>query len=116
MPSMNQPKKDRALLPFAKQNRKAPTAAEHKLWLMLRAKRIGLKFKRQQQIENYIVDFVCFEKGLIIECDGGQHNEEVDKERTLFLEKKGYKVLRFWNKDIFQNIAGVWGMIKKELD
>ncbi len=73
---------------------------------------MGLKFKRQFPIGTYVVDFVCEEKKLIIELDGGQHNEpdniELDKARTEFLESKGFKVIRFWNNDINLNIRGVY--------
>ncbi len=88
------------------------TNAEGLLWHYLQNKQLdGYKFRRQQPIENYIVDFVCFEKKLVIELDGGQHNEkdavEYDKKRTEFLESAGFKVLRFWNNDVFKNISGV---------
>ena len=93
----------------SKELRKNMTDAEQILWYFLRANRLcGLKFKRQQPIGNYIVDFVNFQNRLIIEIDGSQHNEntnmEKDNIRTKFLEANGYKVLRFWNNDIFENI------------
>lgn len=67
------------LTPLARQLRKNTTAAEKQLWQQLRAKQLhGFKFKRQQPIGNYIVDFVCFEKRLVIELDGGQHMEQAD--------------------------------------
>jgi len=53
---------------------------------------------------------------LIVECDGGQHTEEVDRERTKFLEKKGYKVLRFWNNEILENMEGVYEVIRRTLE
>ena len=95
----------------AKELRKNMTDAEQILWYFLRANRLfGLKFKRQQPIGNYIVDFVNFQNKLVIELDGSQHNENIniekDNERTKFLESNGYKVLRFWNNDIFENIEG----------
>ena len=78
-----------------------------------------MAFKRQHPIGNYIVDFVCLEKKLIIEIDGGQHNEvdniEYDRARTDFLETKGYHVIRFWNSDIDKNIEGVFLEIDKYL-
>jgi very-short-patch-repair endonuclease len=88
------------------------TDAEDKVWAYLRAKRFfGLKFRRQVAIGQYIVDFVNFEHKLIIEIDGGQHNEspavEKDNQRTKWLESQGYKVLRFWNSDVVENIDGV---------
>lgn len=104
----------------ARNLRKNMTEQERKLWQFLRKKSIdGLKFRRQYPIGNYIVDFICNEKKLIIEVDGGQHNEAqniaYDKERTEFLENKGYKVIRFWNSDIDNNIEGVYQEILKNL-
>jgi len=94
----------------SKELRKNMTDAEQILWYFLRANRLfGLKFKRQQPIGNYIVDFVNFQNKLVIEIDGSQHNEneniEKDNERTKFLKSNGFKVLRFWNNDIFDNIG-----------
>lgn len=96
------------------------TDAEQKMWNLLRAKRFyGLKFKRQQPIGNYIADFVCFEKNLIIEIDGGQHNENEniikDNTRTKYFENLGYKVIRFWNNEVLENIDGVVEYIKNSL-
>ncbi len=92
------------------------TPQELKLWQFLRNKQFNnLTFKRQYPIGNYIVDFICKEKWLIIEIDGGQHNTpeaiEYDKERTIYLEKRGFKVLRFWNIDIDNNFDGVYQKI-----
>jgi very-short-patch-repair endonuclease len=88
------------------------TDAEDKIWAYLRAKRLaGLKFRRQVALGDYIVDFVNFENKLVIEIVGGQHNElpviEKDTQRSRWLEGQGYKVLRFWNSDVFENIDGV---------
>jgi len=70
-----------------------------------------VKFRRQQPVGDYIVDFISFEKRLIIEIDGGHHFEstknENDHARTEYLVSKGYRVIRFWNTDIMQNIEGV---------
>jgi very-short-patch-repair endonuclease len=79
-----------------------PTEAERRLWSILRAKRMpGYKFKRQQVLERYIVDFVNFEHRLIVEADGSQHAEsEADVERDAWLKGQGFVVLRFWNNDI----------------
>ena len=103
------------LLSFAKDMRKNPTEAEKTLWYALKNQQLGYKFRRQHQIGSYIVDFVCLEKKLIVECDGGQHNEEVDKERTDFLQKEGFKVIRFWNNEISENLEGVLIQINDEL-
>ena len=89
--------------------RAAPTEAEHRLWQILRAKRLaGYKFRRQLPIDHYIVDFVCLKQRLIIEADGGQHAESVrDRARDAYLEAQGFRILRFWNSDIFNNEEGV---------
>ena len=97
---------------LAKNLRKNDTDLENKLWYAIRNRQIdNHKFRRQHQIDNYIVDFVCVEKKLIIELDGSQHafkdNVEYDKLRKVNLEKKGYRVLRFWNNEIFENFDGV---------
>jgi ATP-dependent helicase HrpA/adenine-specific DNA-methyltransferase len=76
--------------------RKSHTDAELLLWKYLRTSQMdGVKFRRQQPIGKYIVDFVSFEKRIVIEVDGGQHSEEVDKERDQWLNNEGFKVLRF---------------------
>ena len=100
--------------------RKNMTKQERQLWQFLRKKNINnLKFRRQYPLGNYIVDFICNEKKLIIEIDGGQHNEDkniiYDLERTKYLEIKGYRVIRFWNHDIDNNIEGVYQEILKYL-
>jgi len=95
---------------MAKNLRKRSTDAETLLWNHLRMKQLeGLKFRRQQPINSYIVDFVCFENRLIIEVDGGQHasEKERDVERDIHLTKNGFRVLRFWNNEVFTNIEGV---------
>jgi very-short-patch-repair endonuclease len=103
---------DKSLTGLARELRSSPTDAEAILWAKLCNRQLaGAKFRRQQQIENYIVDFVCFEKKLVIEIDGGQHNETMfirkDAQRTRHLEQKGYRVIRYWNSDVLQNIDGV---------
>ncbi len=80
--------------------RKNSTDAERKLWSILRNRQLEeFKFRRQYTVGKFIVDFICTEKGLIIEVDGGQHADEraEDDKRTSFLESEGYKVIRFWN-------------------
>jgi len=104
------------LTPLARKLRQNLTIAERKLWHYLRSRNfLGLKFRRQEPIGNYIVDFVCYEKKIIIELDGGQHNEfrEKDIPREKWLEKQGFKILRFWNTDIIKNINGVLTIIKE---
>ena len=76
----------------------------------------GLKFRRQQPIDKYIVDFVCFEHRIIIEVDGGQHaaeNNNKDKERDTCLQRYGFKVLRFWNNEVLQNTNEVLAVIRE---
>ena len=104
----------------ARELRKNLTPQERKLWAILRNRSINnLRFRRQFPIGNYIVDFICREKRLIIELDGGQHNQDenvfYDNERTKFLEAEGYKVIRFWNNDIDNNFDGVYEEIIKYL-
>jgi len=83
-------------LKFAKTMRSHPTDAEAALWKQLRAGRFSdFKFKRQQPIEHYIVDFVCFDKKGVVEIDGGQHDEMIDRKRTSWLQSEGFLVLRF---------------------
>jgi len=87
---------------FARAMRKGPTKAENMLWQMLRRRKLeGLKFKRQEPMGHYIVDFVCHEKKLIIEADGGQHSENAsDLERDRYFVSNDYRILRFWNDEI----------------
>lgn len=94
---------------FARNMRSAPTDAESVLWRHLRAHRLGgYKFKRQQPLGKYIVDFVCFDRKIIVEVDGGQHNESPsDRARDLWLRSQGFVVLRFWNNEVLLNAEGV---------
>jgi very-short-patch-repair endonuclease len=103
---------------FARALREAMTDAERALWYQLRAKRLlGRKFRRQQPIGNYIVDFVSFEGGLVIELDGGQHLEqaEADAQRTAWLESQGFRVLRFWNDAVLKQTEAVLEEILRNL-
>ncbi len=99
--------------------RSKQTKAEELLWYRLRDGRLdGIKFRRQQPLDDYIVDFICFEKKLAVEVDGGQHNEsamENDKTRTAWLEGRGYRVLRFWNNDVLGNLEGVLVRIREAI-
>ena len=97
--------------------RKNATDAEQKLWSVLRSRqRSGFKFRKQVEIDGYIVDFLCAERRLIIEVDGGQHTPERDARRTSYLESQGFRLIRFWNNDVLQNLDGVWTMIEKALE
>ena len=99
---------------FQKSLRKTQTDAESLLWYHLRNRNLdGFKFRRQHILKGYIVDFVCLEKKLIIELDGSQHamRQAYDNVRTQKLQNDGFKVLRFWNNEILDNIEGVWEVI-----
>jgi very-short-patch-repair endonuclease len=93
----------------AGQLRKEPTPAERKLWSRIRNDQLGVTFRRQHAIGKYIPDFCSPKAKLIIELDGSQHldMEEYDQERTKYLESLGYKVIRFWNNSVMNNIDGV---------
>lgn len=91
------------------------TDAEKLLWSILRSKKLGCKFRRQHPIDQYIVDFVSIERGLIIEVDGGQHTEDKDRARTEHLQGRGYRILRFWNDEMLKNKEGVYEIIQKAL-
>jgi very-short-patch-repair endonuclease len=104
------------LADLAKSLRKRQTEAEKLLWWHLRSKQINsLKFRRQEPNGPYIADFVCFEKRLVIELDGGQHavEQEKDKEREGWFYKEGFRILRFWNTEVLQNIEGVVEVIQR---
>lgn len=93
------------------------TEAEKKLWYHLRQKQMGHKFRRQFPVGNYIVDFACIEKKLIVELDGGQHatQQAYDEKRTLFLETQGFHILRFWNNEVTENLEAVLSSISHSL-
>ena len=100
----------------AKSLRKNATKAETLLWSKIRSRQLeGIKFRRQQPIENYIVDFVCFEKRIIIELDGGQHanQKQKDQQRDNRLTADGFTVLRFWNNDVLEKIDAVLEIIRR---
>jgi len=93
------------------------TDAETALWNRIRNRQIdGHKFVRQQPIGGYVCDFVCRERFLVIEVDGGQHNESAaDAIRDRRLAEEGYRVLRFWNNEVLGNLEGVLATIQTEL-
>ena len=99
--------------------RKNATDAERRLWSRLRLRRLGgFKFSRQMSVGPFVCDFLCRERGLVVELDGGQHADQVAKDarRTVYLERKGLTVLRFWNNDVLQNRDGVLQVILNQLE
>ena len=105
---------------FAQTNKQFPTDAEKLLWEHIRAKQLSVKFNRQHIIGDYIVDFVCIEKKLVIEVDGGYHSEyeqiEKDEFRTQQLRDWGFSVIRFKNEDVLGDISGVLNKLKNNLN
>jgi very-short-patch-repair endonuclease len=103
---------------IARNLRKNSSDAEKLLWFYLRDRRLNsLKFRRQYTIGPFIVDFVCLEKKLIIEVDGGQHAEMLaeDTKRTEFLNNNGFKVVRFWNNQVLKETESVLHVILSHL-
>ena len=113
VPSNDERERARLLRDRARAMRTNPTEAEHRLWTMLRDRRLpARKFRRQHVIAPYIVDFACLECRLIIEADGGQHaDSRLDLKRDQFLQQHGFVVLRFWNNEILANPAGIFDAI-----
>jgi very-short-patch-repair endonuclease len=104
---------------FARTLRRNQTEDEKYLWKNFRNRELGgCKFKRQYWIDQYVVDFICTEKKLIIELDGGQHALEVeqDERRSEFLRRKGYQILRFWNNEVFREGEAVLNVILSHLN
>jgi len=97
---------------IASKLRRDQTDAERTLWARLRSKQpMGVKFRRQQPIGLYIVDLINSDSRLVVEIDGGHHDQDnmrnKDEKRTIWLQQKGYKVIRFWDNEVLQNIDGV---------
>ncbi len=97
---------------FARELRQRQTDAERALWRHLRNMQVGgVKFRRQEPIGRYIVDFASFDRNLVIEIDGSQHGEamemEKDEQRTRWLDSRGFRVERFWSNEVLTNIDGV---------
>lgn len=103
----------------ARHLRSSPTDAERVLWRHIRVRQVGdHKFRRQQPLGPYIVDFACLEKRLIIELDGGQHSSQTtyDSQRTAWLKSQGFQILRFWNNQVFEEIEAVKEVIRETLE
>ncbi len=99
---------------FARQLRRNSTNAERTLWRLLSDRQLAShKFRRQAPIGPYIVDFVCFDQKIIVEVDGGQHQDRLhqDQARSEWLESQGFTVLRFWNNEVMENQDGVAHLI-----
>jgi very-short-patch-repair endonuclease len=106
---------------FARRLRNQPTGAEKRLWFHLRAGQLnGRKFRRQAALGAYIVDFICFAQRLIVELDGPQHFEaaaaEHDARRTAWLAERGYRVIRFRNHEVDEDVQRVVEMIRQALE
>jgi very-short-patch-repair endonuclease len=107
-----------SMLERARTLRLNQTEAEQRLWYYLRAHRfMGLKFKRQKPIGNYIVDFICLSPKLVIEIDGSQHAEQADYDhcRDAWLRVQGFLVLRFWNNEVLNETEGVLESIRQAI-
>ena len=110
--------KDEKRAERARSLRRALTPAEFALWTRIRARQLGgFKFVRQEPIARYYVDFVCRERRLIVELDGGQHADSPkDQQRDRALCALGYRVIRFWNNDVIENLDGVLQRLLSELE
>jgi very-short-patch-repair endonuclease len=98
-----------SLITPAQSLRKESTDAERKLWQRLRGEQLGVKFRRQHPFLEYVLDFVALDNKLVIEVDGSQHLEqfEYDRKRTSELGAAGFRVLRFWNNEVLNEIEAV---------
>lgn len=86
------------------------TDAERMLWRALRNKQLnGHRFRRQHPIGKYITDFACIEQKIVIELDGGQHQEQLvyDEQRSVYLQAQGWQIVRFWNNEVLNNLEGI---------
>ncbi|MDP2409237.1 MAG: DUF559 domain-containing protein [Pseudolabrys sp.] len=107
-------------VPNARRLRHEMTDAERKLWRYLRSLAVeGTHFRRQATLGPFFADFACHQHRLIVEVDGGQHNEDTqaahDAARTAYLDRQGYRVLRFWNNEVLTNVEGVCEVIAAAL-
>lgn len=102
----------------ARQLRGNPTDTEKRLWQRLRGKQLGVSFRRQYPIGPYITDFACISIAIVIELDGGQHLENAghDGRRDVYLRDRGFKVLRFWNNEVMDDLESVLVAIWREIE
>jgi very-short-patch-repair endonuclease len=113
---LHMPAVRRQISHHASQLRRDRTDAEEKFWQAARNRQIdGFKFRFQHSVLPYIADFACLEAMLIVEIDGGQHDEARDARRTAFLESEGFEILRFWNNDVLTNLDGVIQVVRQAL-
>ena len=106
------------LTELAKNLRKKSTDTENYLWLFLKNRQIeGIKFRRQEPLGRFILDFVSYDRKIVIEVDGGQHNLDKDKDRARdrWLKSQGYEVIRFWDHDVLENKDVVLEVIREKL-
>ncbi len=105
------------LKPYAQYNRQNQTEAEKIVWQAIRAKKLGVRFRRQHVMHEYIVDFVSIEKNLVVEIDGDSHenSQEYDNIRTKVLNDMGFKVIRFTNDEVRKDLSNVIDIIEKNL-
>ena len=102
----------RKISPHAARLRRDRTDAEDRFWQAVRNRQLdGFKFRFQHSFWPYVADFACLEAKLIVELDGSQHSEMTDARRTAFLEAKGFRILRFWNNEVLENLDGVLAVI-----
>jgi very-short-patch-repair endonuclease len=107
----------RTISPHAARLRREMTDAERALWSRLRDRRLqGFKFRSQWTLGRYVADFCCLQARLVVEVDGGQHDEKQDARRTAWLKAQGFRVIRFWNNDVLTNIDGVLEVILEALE
>jgi BirA family biotin operon repressor/biotin-[acetyl-CoA-carboxylase] ligase len=107
---------EKRLTSAARKLRASSTDAERLLWSRIRSRQLGAKFVRQFPIGPYIADFACRSAHLVIERDGGQHNQAINTPRTVIIEAHGYRVIRFWNNEVMDNLDGVLATIIRELE
>ncbi len=101
----------------ARRLRREATQVEWRLWNALRQNKLPWRFRRQHPIGRRIADFACPARKLVVEIDGSQHaDSRIDERRTEELARHGYRVIRFWNTDVMENIEGVVEAIRRELE
>lgn len=105
----------KAKLERAKELRREMTPAEKLLWQQIRANKLGIRFRRQQVIQGFIVDFYCHQAGLVIEVDGDIHDlqKEEDERREKVLREMGLRIVRFGNDEVVKSLSAVVGKIRK---